>query len=308
MRPWAVRVFDEPPELGAAADVLGDRSSTSAAFVPASRWSIATSAICSASSVVHALATTWSASSSGTPSCSSGRTRRNSVFDGSTALSIVTLSAPIVEWPVRVGACDHVEVVGELFFERFAHLPDLARHDVARHERGQKADEEAPQGLEDDRGHYRPEDSADDRPAGDGECREAEAGELDVRHEALPPALAADGALRGVREHRGDLGAAQAGLLLARDGHVLRHAAPERAVADVDRGEDRERDKREHRDHHEDHQPWRRDHLVDPGLLERALRREIELRSRVLRGRRREALDRDQDGRGDMGREQRPNT
>ena len=32
----------------------------------------------------------------------------------------------------------------------------------------------------------------------------------------------------------------------------MRHAAPERAVADVDRGEDREGDEREHRDDDED--------------------------------------------------------
>ncbi len=132
----------------------------------------------------------------------------------------------------------------------------------------------------------RREDPADDRPADDRERRELEAAELDVGLEPLPPALAADRALRRVREHRGDLGAAEARLLFARHRDVRRHAAPKRAVADVDGGEDRERDERENRHDHEDHQPGRRDDLVDPGRLERALRREVERRGRVGRGRR----------------------
>ena len=123
------------------------------------------------------------------------------------------------------------------------------------------------------------DDPADDRPAGDRECGELEAAELDVGLEPLPPALAADRALRGVGEHRRDLGATQARLLLGRDGHVGRHAAPERAVANVDRGEDGERDERENRDDDEDHEPRRRDDLVDQALLERALRREVEWRA-----------------------------
>ena len=116
-------------------------------------------------------------------------------------------------------------------------------------------------GGDDERG----EDPTDDRPAGDRERREVEPAELDVRLEALPPALTADRPLRRVGEHRGDLGAPDARLLLARHRDVRRHAAPERAVADVDGGEDRERDEREHGDDHEDHQPGRGDDLVDPG-------------------------------------------
>ena len=103
--------------------------------------------------------------------------------------------------------------------------------------------------------------------------------ELDIRLEPLPPALTAHGALGGIREHGGDLGTPQPRLLLARHRDVLRHAPPERAVANVDRGEDRETDQRENRDDHEDHQPRRRDDVVDPGRLERALRREIERRA-----------------------------
>ena len=96
------------------------------------------------------------------------------------------------------------------------------------------------------------------------------AAELDVRFEALPPALSADGVLRRVGEHRGDLCATQSRLVFGRHGDVLRHAAPERAVADVDRGEEREADEREHRDDDEDHEPRRDDHLVDPAPLEGA--------------------------------------
>ena len=87
--------------------------------------------------------------------------------------------------PHRAG--EDVEVVCELLLERPAHLPDRTRHDVARDERRQEADEEAHERLEDDRGDDRRDDPADDRPAGDREGREAEASELDVGLEALPP-------------------------------------------------------------------------------------------------------------------------
>ena len=162
------------------------------------------------------------------------------------------------------GAGEHVEVVCELLLERPPHLRDPARHEPARHERRCETDEQAPERLEDDRARDRGEDAADDRPACDRERREAEAAELDIRLEPLPPALAADRALRGVGEHRGDLGTPHPRLLLARHRDVLRHAPPERAVANVDRREDRETDERENRDDHEDHQPRRRDDVVDP--------------------------------------------
>jgi hypothetical protein len=149
-------------------------------------------------------------------------------------------------------------------------------------ERREQSDEQPPEILEDDCGNERGGDAAQDRPARDCECRHAEAPELDVRLESLPPALTADRALRGVGEDRRDLCAAEARLLFARDRDVLRHAAPQRAVADVDRREERKPDEREDRDDDEDHQPRRRDDLVGPGLLERALRLQRERRSRVL--------------------------
>ena len=129
--------------------------------------------------------------------------------------------------------------------------------------------------------------------------------ELDIRLEPLPPALTAHGALGGIREHGGDLGTPHPRLFLARHRDVLRHASPERAVANVDRREDRESDQRENRDDHEDHQPRRRDDVVDPGRLEGPLRGEVEGRGRVLGRCRRQARNLHEDDGLLQGRKQR---
>ena len=96
-----------------------------------------------------------------------------------------------------------------------------------------------------------------------------------------------------------------AALFLGGNRHVIRHAAPERAVSSVDQGEERQREKGDHRDDDEHRQVRRDDHLVEPGLLERAsVVRERQRRGRVLRRGRLTAY-RQGDVGGDVRRQQR---
>ena len=76
-------------------------SITSAAFVPAWRCSRATKATWSRSVFCIRSATTCSATSSGTPSCSSASARPSSDRDGSSAASTVTERAPTMLCPAR---------------------------------------------------------------------------------------------------------------------------------------------------------------------------------------------------------------
>ena len=78
---------------------------------------------------------------------------------------------------------------------------------------------------------------------------------------------------------------------------VERHPSPDGPRADVERGEDREREEGDHGHDDEHHQERRDDHAVDPRALERAEpgvsrseQRDVELRRRVGRRRGRAAL------------------
>ena len=176
---------------------------------------------------------TMSASSIGTPSCSSWSTRRNSVLDGSCGV----LDHDVHRADEAVAGAERPRetsrLSGSCSPNVAALLADTRDRRRTRMMTGARRPTREPEERSGARARRR---ATTTTPAtivqpGDRHGRPLQAAELDVALERLPPAMPGDPLLRALREHRATSARRDAGFVLRRHRDVVRHPSLERALA-----------------------------------------------------------------------------